>query len=502
MADKIIDIGNRKQLLLDEQLCESSEGVRLTMNPARSTGEILIGVDNPYERAIPDTRIGSYSSVLKEDGKVRMWWYYNVGSPEQMQYRRVCYGESEDGIHFVKPKLGLVEMGGTKANNAVIGDPIQGACVFIDPVAPPERRYKTQAKWGPFPGTDTTLYFYASPDGIHWEKTHAIQVGACDTQNVVFWDEAYGKYVMYTREWVRFGDPDARGKVVDPRNHRGVRRLESTDLVTWNNESMVWEADEVDLATHTTSTGMPPVDYYGACVYKYPEAGDFYIFLAQPFWHWKDRPEEEKWGYSPDPKNLDKRAVRLAPSTMDVRLGYSRDGKVFERAVDRGPFLGTGPEGRFDSRMVWAMPNPIEMGDEIWIYYVGTNRDHDRFIDPAAPGLLSGIGRATMRLDGFVSADADYTGGWLVTRPLTFEGEGLELNMDASAGGFVRVEMLDAEEKPVEGFTMDESETLLGNSVRMPAGWSSENDLGTLTGTPVRLKFQMRDAKLYSFWFK
>jgi len=502
MADKIIDIGSRKQLFLDEELCESSEGVRLMMNPARSTGEILIGVDNPYETAIPDTRIGSYSSVLKEDGKVRMWWYYNVGSPEQMQYRRVCYGESEDGIHFVKPELGLIDMGGTKANNAVIEDPIQGACVFIDPIAPPERRYRTQAKWGPFPGTDTTLYFYTSPDGIHWEKTHSIQIGACDTQNVVFWDDAYKKYVMYTRDWVRFEDPGSRGKAVDPRNHRRVRRLESTDLVTWDNESIVWEADEVDLATHRTSTGMPPVDYYGACVYKYPEAGDFYIFLAQPFWHWKDRPEKDKWGYSPDPKNLDKRVVRLAPSTMDVRLGYSRDGKAFKRALDRGAFLGTGPEGRFDSRMVWAMPNPIEMGDEIWIYYVGTNRDHDKFIDPAAPGLLSGIGRAIMRVDGFVSADAGYTGGWLVTPPLMFNGEKLELNMDASGGGFVRVEMIDAEGRPVEGFTMSESETLLGNSVGMPVGWSSGNGLRTLAGKPVRLKFQMRDAKLYSFRFK
>ena len=121
----------------------------------------------------------------------------------------------------------------------------------------------------------------------------------------------------------------------------------------------------MELGTNETSTGMPPVDYYGACVYKYPEAGDFYIFLAQPFWHWKDRPEQDKWGYSPDPKNLDRRVIRLGPSTMDVRLGYSRDGKAFRRAVGRGACLGTGPEGRCDSRRVGGMPTPSGGGARI-----------------------------------------------------------------------------------------------------------------------------------------
>ena len=60
--------------------------------------------------------------------------------------------------------------------------------------------------------------------------------------------------------------------------------------------------------------------------------------------------------------------------------------------------------------MVWAMPHPVRMGDEIWIYYSGANRDHDGLIDPEAEGHLSGIGRAVLRLDGFVSADAGYGG--------------------------------------------------------------------------------------------
>ena len=57
------------------------------------------------------------------------------------------------------------------------------------------------------------------------------------------------------------------------------------------------------------------------------------------------------------------------------------------------------------------MPNPIRMGDELWIYYVGLNRDENGIVDPLAERKLTGIDRAVLRLDGFVSADVGYGGG-------------------------------------------------------------------------------------------
>ena len=66
----------------------------------------------------------------------------------------------------------------------------------------------------------------------------------------------------------------------------------------------------------------------------------------------------------------------LLPGTLDVRLAVSRDGVNFQRKGDRKPFMSLGPAGSFDSQKVWAIPNPIRMGDELWIYYVGSNRNH------------------------------------------------------------------------------------------------------------------------------
>jgi hypothetical protein len=493
---EVLDVGGRRQLFLDGRLIARSENVRVVMNPARATGEVLLAHDQPHEQQAAHARIGSYSSVRREGGKFRLWWFHSVDRRDgDLRQRRVCYAESDDGLHFRKPALGLMEMGGTTAaSSAVIADPVQGCCVWIDPKAPPQHRYRTQAKFGPYPGTPTTLWFYGSPDGIRWEKTHEVKMTDCDTQNVILFDESYGRYVMYTRLWRRSDNPN--------RNHRMVRRLESDDLMTWENEQVIFEADEIDMARHQTSTGQPPVDYYGACVFKYPQAGDLYICLAQAFWHWKDRPQEERFGHSPDPKAYEAQITHLAPSTIDVRLGYSTDGKVFHRGPDRGAFLATGPDGRFDSRGIWALPNPIVMGDEIWIYYAAGNRDHDGFVDPASGQLLSGIGRAVMRLDGFVSVDGGAAGGWIETPPLRFQGQQLMVNMAATGGGAVQIELLDEQGNAIPGYGREDAEPLIGDAVSVAARWRCGTGVGQLAGKVVRLRCHVQDGKLYSLRFQ
>ena len=106
-----------------------------------------------------------------------------------------------------------------------------------------------------------------------------------------------------------------------------------------------------------------------------------------------------------------------------------------------------------------------------------------------------------MRLDGFVSLDADYAGGEFTTPLVRFKGNALVLNVDTSAGGCVWVEILDENDTPIPGFTESQCRPISGNSVRMPVSWTDKADLGTLAGKPVRLRFRMRDCKLYAFQF-
>ncbi len=467
-------IGSHKQLFVDDRLVESSRGVTWTMNTPHRDGRVLIAPDQPWEVG---ASIGVYSSVRKEDGRVRIWYdlIRPTGPGPYDHTRRVCYAESKDGLHFTKPRLGLHEVGGSKANNVVLPGVIGGCSVWVDPKAPRAHRYKTQAKVYP----SGQFHMHSSPDGLRWERFARLDPGpgGWDTQSIVFWDPRIDRYVLYTRRWVR--------RKPRPTSYRTVRRLESDDLRDWDNQSTVMQADKIDLATHETSTGQPPVDYYGADVFRYDEADDVYVMLAQAFWHWYKV----------------KASDRLGPSTFDVRLAVSRDGKSFRR-VSRRAFMGVGPAGRFDSRYVWAMPHPIRMGDELWIYYVGSNRDHADRIDPAAGGEhLTGIGRAVLRLDGWVSADAAYTGGELTTRPLVFAGSRLRLNVDTGAGGIVKVEIQDEQGSPIEGFSEADADEINANSVRDVVTWNGSSDVASLTGSPVRLRFVMRDARLYAFWF-
>ncbi|PYV07516.1 MAG: hypothetical protein DMG07_28570, partial [Acidobacteria bacterium] len=153
----------------------------------------------------------------------------------------------------------------------------------------------------------------------------------------------------------------------------------------------------------------------------------------------------------------------------------------------------------FDSKWLWPLPRPIRMGDELWIYYVGMNVDHSSRVEAGAGGLRTAVSRAVMRLDGFVSADFDYSGGSLISPPLRFAGSRLRLNLDTGGGGGGRVELLDAAGVPIPGYTLGAADPLNGNSVRMAVTWGGKADVSALAGKPIRLHLRMRSAKLYAF---
>jgi hypothetical protein len=140
-------------------------------------------------------------------------------------------------------------------------------------------------------------------------------------------------------------------------------------------------------------------------------------------------------------------------------------------------------------------------GDEIWMYYWGRNYPHlEQYTFKDRP-QQPGFGRLRLRRDGFVSADAAYTGGELTTKPIVFAGRRLNLNVQTGAGGSVKVEAQDAAGRPIPGFTATDSSETYGNWICRAATWHGKDDVSGLVGKPIRLRFIMRDAKLYSFQF-
>lgn len=91
--------------------------------------------------------------------------------------------------------------------------------------------------------------------------------------------------------------------------------------------------------------------------------------------------------------------------------------------------------------------------------------------------------------------------GELTTQSMIFSGSKLQFNVDTSAGGAVRFEVQDAAGKPIKNFALANADEINGNYIRVCASWKGNPDVGSLAGKPIRLRFVMRDTKLFSFQF-
>jgi hypothetical protein len=133
------------------------------------------------------------------------------------------------------------------------------------------------------------------------------------------------------------------------------------------------------------------------------------------------------------------------------------------------------------------------VGNQLRFYYGAMRFEHSATDNDGALGL------ATLRLDGFVSLEAKDRPGTLVTRPFELADSRLEVNADARSGSLA-AEVLDEHGRALAGLSRAECKPL-GNAdgFRLQLTWDKQSDLSALQGKLVRLKFSLRNAKLYAF---
>ena len=214
-----IDIGSRRELLVDDFLIDSTEGdIRLQLHHPVPR-EIVITYDAPWEG-----NACGYQAIFQDGDKYRMYYkayhfLYEPGKLVKGHPLYACYAESEDGIHWKKPDLGLFEFEGSKKNNIVwAGAGAHDFTPFKDenPACKPDERYKAVARGG------GGMIAFKSSDGIHWSQLGSgpiITDGAFDSQNLAFWDSARGEYRAYYRDF-----RDGR---------RDIKTATSPDFVKW-----------------------------------------------------------------------------------------------------------------------------------------------------------------------------------------------------------------------------------------------------------------------------
>jgi len=495
-AAEPIDIGSRRELFVDEFLIETMRGdVRLALHhPVRR--EIVFQTDAPWEG-----NAAGYQSVFQDGPLYRLYYHggqYTTGGPATQALAEhpwtFCYAESDDGIHWRRPELGLHEYAGSTANNIILtpesmaeigGDPAHTAA-FLDtnPACPPTEKYKIVVVGSKPHG----LYVLASADGLHFKplRTEPFTTqGAFDSQNLAFWDPTLGAYRAY---WRIFTEGVTTGDQWTPAGYRDIRTATSPDFVHWS--------EPVDLKY----VDSPPEHLYTNQIQPYYRAP--HILMGFPM-----RYTEREWAEplldlpgQEERKTRSQAASRYGAAITDGLFMTSRDGVLFRRWAEA--FLRPGPRERYswvygDNFIFWGMVETQstleDAPPEISLYAT----------EHYWEGTYTSIRRLTLRLDGFVSASAPMTGGELITKPIRFDGDQLTLNFETSGAGSVQVEIQDADGQPIPNYTLDDCWPILGDRLAKPVHWKTPgSQVRPLAGQPIRLRFVLKDADVYGFKFE
>ena len=462
-------IGHRRELFVDRYLVERLEGARLELHEPRDEG-VVLRFEQPWEGPFC-----AYCTVIHDGERYRLYYRGKMKTSSDGTDEVTCYAESTDGKQWQKPKLDIVEVDGSKANNVILSEPstTHNFSPLLDtrPGTPADQRFKalggTMIRNGK-PG----LVAFVSADGIHWRRLAEDPVlvqGALDSQNVAFWSELEQCYVCYLRTFVAGVATSTEWK---PTGYRSISRTTSPDFVHWGKIEPMQFTPPQQEHLYTNQT------------HPYFRAPHIYLSLAARFMAGRQVISAEE-----------AQAIHVNPSyfkdTSDAILQTSRGGNQYERTFLSALVRpGIGPQN-WVSRSNYPALNIVQTGPAEMSFYV--NQDY------AQP--TSHLRRYSMRLDGLASVRAPYEGGELITGPIAFDGDRLQLNFATSAAGGIRVEIQDEAGKPISGYTLADAVELIGNEIERSVRWQKGPSVAPLAGRTVRLRIAMKDADLYALQF-
>jgi hypothetical protein len=490
----VVPLGSRKHLFIDDALIERSEHVSFAAHAPQRVDRVLDEIVGQFRKHLTVVEDG--------DGLIRL---YNGGPDDFLMVHT-----SKDGLNFTAPDTGLHHKG---RKNIVIPEHAPLGRPIIDPNGPPEHRWKYVS------GLEGRgVYLFTSPDGWKWQRHRpAVLPFRSGSQSGLFYDDQRGLYVGYHRT----GFPESEGG--------GTRRefvlSETTDLyhpwpVTLQTPEQVreiartrrlrkpqpWWLDNGPLTPGDFGVELPTVfapddriDPPGSGVYvpkadKYPWAPDAYLAFPAMYFDYEepDQPATRRVLY-------EEKSRGLGSGVVETQVAVSRDGVNWKRY----PVPAYVPIGVYQGRrlhQIYLSEGMVRRGDEVWQYFFGTEEYHSPARrNPAGQGVY----RTVQRLDGYVSAESPYDKlATLVTRPLTFTGRRLELNIDTRGLGYAQVGLEDEHGRPIPGYGVDDCVFINGNFVRHTVEWLGRGpDVSSLAGRTVRVVVKMRNTSLYSLQF-
>jgi len=505
-------IGEAIQYFIDDLLIESVENIRRTFHSPDKVGEEpVVKKDRPWEH-MPYFSCNTLQVIRDPEDNLFKLWYCDWDKPSVKPGDfaspgcfRMLYAQSEDGLHWDKPALGLETIDGHDTN-VVLGGSGYNAYnlgLILDPHETNwNRRFKGLCTYYRQGGDCDSMLYVTSGDGMHFNHEPAKpQFGRpkslLDDVITLSYNEFSRTYVMNTRHYdmyairrnyktpclMNFTPPHYPGDWAR-RNKRRIWQAESADMVHWSQPYLVLHPED----------GLDELDatFYGLC--QYP-VGDLRLGFLN--------------------------IMNYVHNDMHVRLVYSRDGHTWTHLNARQPWLAPRGEGFWDASMNTLSTPPIRVGDELYVFHGGAKNHHDWWITGEREGLDTPeatepsevaycMGLAKLRADGFCSLEAGPArDGILVTRPLISHGEHLVINAACRQGGSIAAEVVDHNDDVIPGFSKEECDAFTGDAVSHVVSWKGNNKIPVRsterpkypepeTGRLRSIRFYMRKAHLYS----
>lgn len=445
-----VNLKRTRFLLLDSRIIESTKNAKLELGTVKKhEANPLFVEDKPWEKRFDNL----YGNVIydKEDQLYKCWYSPFIvdhsAKGMTLAQRQKPYHPPKDremGICYATSKDGIVWK---KPNLGIVeyDGSKQNNIIWREPhgvgIFKDAHESDPQKRYKTiFQGLSVSF----SADGIDWdEKTDLEGISvAGDTHNNAFWAPTLNKYVAMTRTWSKSKNAKDKRK----NRWRQVARMESDDFVNWTDAKVVLEGNEWRYQTYAM-----PVFFHGG------------VYLGLLAVH--DQESDRVW----------------------TELTWSPDTKEWNRVAEGTPLIPNSEnELDYDYGCVYACANPVFLEDEIRLYYGGSDYLHFGWRD----GNLS---LATLRPAGFAGYvnEVPDQPAIILTTSIPYENKPIQISADVESGGSIEVSVLDIEGQEIA--RAKEITTIL-----------RDRKLAldrTFEGDEIRLKFEMKRAKLYSFSF-
>lgn len=470
---KIVPIDLGRQLFIDNFLIEETNLSQVSHNARKVDMNPVLKPETKAEMGIYDV-----PGASAKDGGV---WWDSKDNIFKMWYEagwlyRMAYATSKDGIHWERPNLD-VEPGTNIIVPNIVSD---SSTVWLDhETKDPSQRFKMFLRSpNSIPGSTERFNYgfcMVSPDGIHW--SNPVKTGPCGDRSTIFYNPFREKWVYSIRN---------SGNVSKCPIGRYRLYHEDSDFL----RGAAWTKESIGFWTGADYLDRPD-----------PQIGDnaqLYNLSATPY-------ESIMLGLHQihlGPSNEICRENGV-PKITELKISYSRDGYYWSRPERQAFIPASRTEGKWDRGYVQSVGGICAIvGDQLWFYYIGFQgnpKKTDKVYEKNGMHYNGSTGIAVLRRDGFMSLKSGSNGGYVITRPVTFTGSHLFVNVDCPDGELT-AEILNMDGQPIKGFSAKDCKVVKTDKTIVPIKWKEKDDLSSLKNKTVRFKFYVTNGDLYSFW--